>query len=180
MHSAIPLASPPAGYPAFPAFEWGSSAVSPEAKEIRVATRELVSAGERSQALFADKAAVLSQLVTLEIECSAEGWDGNGANPIDVVAVHQVKRFLRALPDRAPLPEIAVEPDGSVSLDWIHSRNQLFSVSVGRSARLAFAWVDGADSGYGVARFDGQSIPQRIMQGIEATVGTGNAAVGAP
>lgn len=86
--------------------------------------------------------------------------------------------FLCALPDRCPLPEITLEPDGAISLDWIQSRDRLFSVSVGQSSRLAFAWVDGVDSGHGVECFDGRNIPLRILQGIEAIVdkGEGHAA----
>jgi len=167
--------SPLDGFSVLPAFAWGSSAVSNEADEIRKAAREVVSESERSQALFAGKADLISQLVALEDECSGEGWDGNGAHPIDFLAVDQVKRFLRALPDRVPLPEISPEPDGSVSLDWIHSRNRLFSVSVSGGDRLAFAGIDGTDSSHGVARFDGQIIPRQILLGIEAAVGARDA-----
>lgn len=177
MHAAIPVISPLDGVSALPAFALGSSAVSNEAEEIREATRAVISEGERSQALFGGKAVLLSELVELKDECAEEGWDGNGAHPIDFAAVLQVARFLRALPDRVPLPEISPEPDGSVSLDWIQSRSRLFSVSVSGGNRLAYVWVDGTDSGHAVERFNGQSIPLRILQGIEAVVGTGNATV---
>jgi hypothetical protein len=165
-----------AAYPALQALA-GSSAVSREADEVRRAAKEVVNAAESSQALFAGKAALLSDLAALESECAEEGWDGNDAAAIDHLAVLQAQRLLRALPDRCPLPEAAAEPDGSISLDWIRSRNRLFSASVSSSDRIAFAWVDGADSGYGVERFDGQNVPQRILQGIEAAMGTGYAAV---
>jgi hypothetical protein len=166
---SIALSAP---YPALQSLA-GSSAVSPEADEVRRAAKRVVIAAERSQALFVGKAALLSELAALEIECADEDWDGNGAAAIDFVAVLQAECLVRALPDRCPLPEVAVEPDGSISLDWIQSRDRLFSVSVSQSSRLAFAWVDGADSGYGVERFDGRNVPQRILQGIEAAVGTG-------
>lgn len=165
------------GFSALPALELGSSAVSNEAEDVRKAARCVISEGERSQALFGGKADLLSELVELKDECAEENWDGNGAHPIDFAAVLQVARFLRALPDRVPLPEISPEPDGSVSLDWIFSRSRLFSVSVSGGNRLAFAWLDGTDSGHAVARFNGQSIPLRVLQGIEAAVGTGNATV---
>lgn len=177
MHAAIPVISPSDGFSALPAFEWENSAVSHEAGEIRKAARAVISEGERSQALFAGKAALISELVALEAECGEEDWDGHGARPIDFLAVEQVKRFLRTLPDRIPLPEISVEPDGSLSLDWIHSQSRLFSVSVTGRNRLAYAWLDGTDSGHAVARFDGQSIPLRILQGIEAAVGARDATI---
>lgn len=172
MLAVVPVRAPAAGFPAFEAIAVGNSAVSPEAEQVREAAGRIVDDAERSQALFADKAVAISQLWALVIECAEEGWDGSGGAAVDPVAVVLAERVLRALPSHLPLPDLAVEPDGSISLDWIHSRKRLFSVSVGRGSRLAFAWLDGADTGHGVARFDGQTVPRRILEGIEAVVGS--------
>jgi len=166
--------------PAPAAFYTDSSAVSPEAVEVREAVLKAMREVEQSQALFAKKADAISDLRTLVDECSEEGWDGYGAAAIDRDAVVLAEGFLRALPDRISLPELAVEPDGSISLDWIRSRSRLFSVSVGRGSRLAFAWLDGTDSGHGVARFDGQNVPRRILQGIQAVMELQHVALRAP
>ena len=130
---------------------------------------------ERSQALFGRKADALSRLVALAAECADPGWDGEAAVAIDPVAVLWAERFVRALPDGMPLPEFAPEPDGSISLDWIRSRNRLFSLSIGRSNRLAYAWLDGADKGHGVVTFDSQNVPPRVLEGIKGIVGQGHA-----
>jgi hypothetical protein len=90
-------------------------------------------------ALFGEKAAALSQLDAMALECSEDGWDGDDAAAIDPIAVLLTKRFIRALPDGLPLPELAPEPDGWISIDWIRSRNRRVSVSIGRSDRLAYA-----------------------------------------
>jgi hypothetical protein len=172
MHTDFSVAPITTAYPALQALA-GSSGVSREAEEVRRAAKKVVNEAESSQALFAGKAGLLSDLAALQSECAEDGWDGNDAAAIDYLAILQVQRLMRALPDRCPLPEVAVEPDGSISLDWIRSRNRLFSLSVSSSDRIAFAWIDGAESGHGVARFDGQSVPPRILQGIEAAVGTG-------
>ena len=87
---------------------------------------------------------------------------------IDPMAILNAEAIVRALPIGVPLPEFAPEPDGSVSLDWTQSRTQQFSLSVGRSHRLSYAWLDGTDSGHGVATFDGSTIPPRIIEGIFA------------
>ncbi len=126
---------------------------------------------ERSQALFGKKADALSQLAALAAECAELGWDGESGAAIDPVAALWAARIVRALPDGVRMPEFAAEPDGSISLDWITSRNRLFSLTVGRSNRLAFAWLDGADKGYGVARFDGANVPLRVFEGIKGIVG---------
>ena len=72
-----------------------------------------------------------------------------------------------ALPDGISLPEFAPEPDGSISLDWIQSRNCLFSLSVCANGGLAYAWLDGADGGRAAARFDGETIPPVVLEGIK-------------
>ena len=74
--------------------------------------------------------------------------------------------FVRALPEDVPPPEYATEPDGSIALDWIQSRNHVFSLSIGEESRLPYAWLDGAESGHGVAGFDGETIPPSILEGI--------------
>jgi hypothetical protein len=36
---------------------------------------------------------------------------------------------------------------------------------------LAYAWLDGGDTGHGVAGFNGRNIPPRILEAIETIVG---------
>jgi hypothetical protein len=148
-----------------------NTAVSHEAYAVRKAAAKIVESIERSVALFGEKAGALLRLAALATECMQAGWDGADAAPIDPLAVLMARRFLRLLPEGVPLPEFAPEPDGSISLDWIRSRNRLFSLSVGRGSRLAYAWLDGADRGHGVTRFDGQNVPARVLEGIKRVLG---------
>lgn len=117
-------------------------------------------------------------LAALVKECEEAGWDGADAEPVDPRAAFAAVDLMRALPVGLPLPEAAAEPDGSVSLDWVCSRNRVFSVSVGASRRLAFAWIDGSDKGHGVAHFDGDQVPQRVLDGINEILKHGNPPVG--
>jgi hypothetical protein len=170
MHPIVPIIGL-SGHIGLQALAGGGSAVSPEARKVYEAATLVVESAERSQVLFGKKASALSQLVALASECSQRGWDGEDAAAIDSVAVWSAQRFVRALPDGMPLPEFSPEPDGSISLDWIQSRNRLFSMSIGRSNRVAYAWVDGTDKGHGVAHFDGQHVPPRVLEGIKGIVG---------
>lgn len=131
----------------------------------------LTASFEDSQALFGAKTDALSELWTLAEECSVEDWDGYGAGAIHPLALKTAEEIIRALPDSFPLPEFAPEPDGSISLDWIQSKNRLFSISAGTTNRLAYAWLDGSDKGHGVSRFDGESVPLRVLQGIQSIAG---------
>lgn len=161
------------GYVAMQGLSRGSSAVSRESRVVQDAVSAVVELTERSQALFGQKAAAISQLRALANDCAAPGWDGDAACAINPIAVFVAENFIRALPDSVPLPEFAPEPDGSLSLDWIQSRTRLFSLSVGSNQRLAYAWLDGSDKGHAVAQFDGNAIPQRILGGIEAIMNYG-------
>jgi hypothetical protein len=174
MHRIVPVVGL-SGHLALQALAGGGSAVSPVAREVHEAATKIVESAERSRALFGEKAAALLQLAALATECAEQGWDGENAAAIDPIAVQLAERFVRALPDGIPLPEFAPEPDGSISLDWIQSRNRLLSLSVGRNSRLAYAWLDGADKGHAVARFDGHNVPPRILESIIGIVGPGHA-----
>ena len=113
---------------------------------------------------------MMNILTELATECAEQGWDEDDAAAIDSIAILSVERFVRAVPDGIPLPEFTPEPDGSISLDWIQSPNRLFSLSVGHSNRLAYAWLDGTVKGHGVARFDGQNIPPQVLEAIKGIV----------
>ena len=177
MLGAVPNAVGLLGYAALGPYAQQGSAVSTEAASVGRAAIRLVRAAEQSVALFGERAAAISRLHELANECAQDNWDGAGAVPMDLAAVARAETFLRALPHGTPLPECSPEPDGSVSLDWCSARNRLFSVSVGRSNRLAFAWLDGNDKGHGVARFDGLVIPARVLLGLSSIWGPTHAPV---
>jgi hypothetical protein len=159
------------GQLALQAFVGGGSAVSPEADTVYEAATKVAESTERSLALFGAKSVALSQLAAMAADCAEDGWDGDAAAGIDPVALSLAKRLVRALPEGVPLPEFSPEPDGSISLDWIQNRTRLFSLSIGRTDRLAYAWLDGTDKGHGVARFDGHNVPTRVLEAIEGIVG---------
>ncbi len=143
------------------------SAVSAESHRVMVAIEGMNESVERSYALFGRKAAAIAQVWALVNDAAEANWDGARAEPVDHYAAFNATQVIRALPSDVRLPEAVPEPDGSVSLDWIESRNRLFTLSVGTGDRLAYAWVEGSDSGHGVVRFDGKTIPTKIRRGIE-------------
>lgn len=125
---------------------------------------------ESSDALFGRKTAVISALWGLTRSHAESGWDGGEAFPADRQAIALACAFIRALPDDCKLPEVGVDPDGAVTLDWMISRHRMLSISfAGDSDRLAYAWIDGTDRGNAVARFDGETVPMLLMQVILAT-----------
>jgi hypothetical protein len=154
---------------------FGGNAVSHEAIVIGDAMYGIVEMAERSQALFGAKSAAISQLSTLENECSEDGWDGGDAYALNPFSIYIAKQFLRALPQNLPIPEFSPEPDGSVSVDWIISRNRIFSLSIGNNHRIAAAWLEGTEQGHFVFNFSGYKIPEKVLDGIREIVGYGDA-----
>ena len=161
------------GFAALNGYRRNDSAVSVEAKSAAAQLAKVLSAAEESQALFGAKSNALLDLQDLANECVDDNWDGNKAVGIDSFALWNAENFVRALPNGFPLPEFAPEPDGSISLDWIESRSSLFSLSIGPSNRIAYAWLDGTDKGHGVAQFDGVTIPSRILFEIQPIIKNG-------
>lgn len=156
------------GYSALAAWCRSSTAASQEGTELRLRASAIVGSSERSVALFGVKRRAIEELEQLASDCSEPGWDGHDAEAVSEIAKSTAEHFIRVLPEDIPLPEFSVEPDGAISLDWIRRRGCVFSLSVGRTDRLAFAWLDGTDRGHGVARFTGEQIPGRILEGIRA------------
>lgn len=155
MHQSIPTISA-IGFTALLPFAYDGNAVSHEAQVVRENAVSVLKVVEESEALFGAKAEAISQLMAVAAE-------EKQCNPDSVFLA---ERFVRVLPAAFPMPEFSMDPDGSISLDWIPSRARIFSVSVSQNSRLAFAWVDGTDRGHAVARFDGQQIPKRVLEGI--------------
>ena len=65
--------------------------------------------------------------------------------------------MLAVLPDGVPMPELCYDPDGETSMDWMRPENNVVSVSVSATGRLALAWmIDEHRHGHSASmRFDG-------------------------
>lgn len=85
-----------------------------------------------------------------------------------------LKRFLRSIPKDIPKPELARDPDGDISVDWILSKNHIVSVGISDNERLPSAWIIENESGHLVVEFNNNTFPDEIytlikksMQSIE-------------
>lgn len=144
-----------------------STAVSSEAMQVAQYAGNLVQRIEGSDALFGRRSTVVSALIALVDSHADHGWDGREAMPVDPRAISFAIAFVRSLPDEYAMPDVGVDPDGAVSLDWMPSRNRILSISfAGDSDRLAYAWIDGTDRGHAVEKFDGERSPPRLTDAL--------------
>jgi hypothetical protein len=105
---------------------------------------------------------VLTDLDDVLSEASHEGWDGYGARPLSPASYDFAIRFLNALPNTAPLPEVSADTDGEVALDWIFGRRRALTVSIGPTGRCTYAWMLGQTTHRGTEWIDDE-IPETIV-----------------
>ena len=96
-------------------------------------------------------------------ECCEENWDGYGSLAVSPAVLFEAIRFICALPQRLPSPEIVPEPTGDIGFEWNYGKNQIFVTSVSGTKLIDYAGIFGADEKTHVTElFDG-SIPQVLI-----------------
>ena len=104
----------------------------------------------------------LEELEQAARDAALEGWNGYGARPIQREAYRNARTFIQALPTTVPKPEVGVDPDGEVSIDWLFARGLTLSVSIGARGRLTFVSSIGNRTIEGTEWLDG-GIPASIL-----------------
>lgn len=107
----------------------------------------------------------LGDLDEVRGEASHRGWDGYGAEPVNLSAYMQAETFLKALPNGAPVPEIGADSEGDIVLDWNFGLRRALTVRVGPSGRCTFAWIRGRRSHRGTEWLD-EGIPVSILEAL--------------
>jgi hypothetical protein len=92
---------------------------------------------------------------------------GHGeTSSIDLETAARAIEFAYLLPWSLPAPEIAPDPDGEIMFDWIGPSRKMFSVSVNRVGRIAYAGRFGERSKvHGIEQLS-DICPQEIARGI--------------
>jgi hypothetical protein len=81
--------------------------------------------------------------------------------------VRQAITFAMLLPRSLVIPEVARDPDGEISFDWIGAAGKMFSVSVGSDGTLSYAGRFGEKSKvHGIEELS-ETLPREILLGIE-------------
>ena len=119
-----------------------------------------------SQSVLISANQSLHALYNLWEECSSENWDGYGAKPLDPYSFNEAERFIRALPTTVREPEVAVDPDGEISLEWHLEPRKVFSVSIGKRNEITYAGLYGTNKAYGREYFDDE-IPKEIFDNLD-------------
>jgi hypothetical protein len=98
-------------------------------------------------------------------EASLANWDGYGARPVTADIVGNAEFFLSLIPTTVPAPEISVDPDGEISVEWRVASGRVFSVSVGPGRRLTHAGLFGRSTSHGTEYLVSE-LPRAISENL--------------
>ncbi len=91
------------------------------------------------------------ELVGLYKEALAE----DGGKPVDTRVFAAARDLLEALPYGFAVPEIGLDPDGEVAMDWLKENREMVSVSVSPTGALSYAAKLRDRTAHGVILFNG-------------------------
>ena len=81
-------------------------------------------------------------------EAATENWDGENAAPVQEGARRYAIALVAGLAEGTRFPEVAVDPDGEISLGW-QVGGDVFSVSISGVGRFSFAGLFGTSDCHG-------------------------------
>jgi len=99
-------------------------------------------------------------------ECSHDNWDGYGAKAVDRKSLDKALQIVLSLPLEIPPPDVGVDPDGEISLEWYRNPRRIFSISVGGDGTLTYAGILGDEEVHGKDYWKGR-LPQGILDKIK-------------
>lgn len=140
------------------------SAVSNDAKEIRRIEAENVSS-DASSSFGQIRSDVLRDLMNEFSQASRPDWDGYGALPAKPEALIYAIQFIQAISPSFPRPDISIDPDGEIALEWQSGPRRVFSVHIGRDGTMNYAGLDGFSVFHGIENLR-ENIPSPISEGI--------------
>jgi hypothetical protein len=108
---------------------------------------------------------LLTALLSALSGADEPGWDGYKAKRASSDAFIYALRLLDMLPSSTPLPEIAVDTDGDIALDWDRGARRVFSVRVSRNGTIYYAGLVDYDTFHGSLQLR-EDIPSAILEGI--------------
>lgn len=141
--------------------------LNPAANIVRERLEEVRAHQQRSILLGSET--VLEELDRLTQECASSGWDGYDAAPLNRQSLALARDFVLNLPLGFPRPSPAVDPDGSVSLEWHSAPRRTLSVSIGADGALYYAALFGNESHGGMLCYD-EALPDRIADLVDEVI----------
>jgi hypothetical protein len=148
------------------AFEFSSRAVGREARTIQREQEAIEDNFLRAVHMGAPLRAAYDSIQRVLSEHREPNWDGYGAVPVSEIAAAHALRFLKLLPTGTRPPDVNVDPDGEISLEWFRDRHCVFSVSVSARGELNYAGLFGVNPTHGRESHFEDELPFYIRAGL--------------
>jgi hypothetical protein len=96
-------------------------------------------------------------------------WGGENEKPVNKIAEIRAKVFLSNVPDGFKNPEVGVDPDGDIALDWYFDNGNSLSISISNTNYVCYAWKNKTESGHGCIEYLNFQIPNVIKNHLETS-----------
>lgn len=133
------------------------------------ATKDLFALTE-AQRKHSRERAIFTDLESLWSEASVDNWAGRDGKALLPGAFWCAQRLLDAVLPLAPQPELTVDNDGEVEMDWIYSPERVLSLSVAANGRLTYTFRNGDRAGTLTEHFGG-ALPDALASEIAKLTG---------
>jgi len=91
--------------------------------------------------------------------------------PISESTSKEAIDFLRRLPSSLPIPEVVVEPDGDLGLEWFGSNYYSFVVGFSGKGTISYSGLFGRGRKTYGTEFVSEGIPSSIVENIRRVLG---------
>lgn len=108
----------------------------------------------------------VAAILTISERAARADWDGHGGKPANWDSVLHAINVAKRLASDVPEPEISIDPDGEVAMEWHRAPRLVFSVSVGPRGELTYAGLFGRNKVHGLETYVADGIPRAIRDGI--------------
>ena len=110
--------------------------------------------------------AVLGALTSAFEQSQQASWDGYHARPADFSAMVYAIDLIQRLPSSLPFPEVGVDTDGHIALEWDYDPRKILSLRVAGDGTIHYAGLDGLAVFHGTEILE-DGIPEPISVAIE-------------
>lgn len=108
----------------------------------------------------------LAELEEFCEDAKFDGWDGEGSVAVSKDIKSTAVNFLKSLHSlNLEFPEMCVKADGEIAFNWINSKENFLSISIGKNGTLSFLHVYYLLRGHGKFQFSGN-----ISRGLEELI----------
>lgn len=99
---------------------------------------------EYSATLSADVRAEVKQRIDAVCEeLEEDARQGYPVRPVHALTRGHARVFLRRLPSWVPDPDVGVDPNGDLTLEWYTGRDHVLSISLAPSGEVVYAYANG-------------------------------------